>query len=105
MMGERGLANVHSTLPARCSVRSRADERIRSQIRNPNPSWRVDETYPELPVRQRFFIVPSTPLKTPLITCGVAGSAQIKANPMVPPPQSLSKRTCDTTIRRTDIAV
>ena len=46
MMAERGLAIDHSTL-ARWVHRYAPvlNERIRSEMRNPNRSWRVDETY------------------------------------------------------------
>jgi transposase-like protein len=46
MMAERGLAIDHSTI-ARWVLRYAPvlNERIRSEMRNPNHSWRVDETY------------------------------------------------------------
>src|ERR671933_2768393 len=46
MMAERGLAIDHSTI-ARWVLRYAPvlNERIRSEMRNPNRSWRVDETY------------------------------------------------------------
>jgi transposase, IS6 family len=46
MMAERGLAVDHSTI-ARWVLRYAPvlNERIRSEMRNPNRSWRVDETY------------------------------------------------------------
>jgi transposase-like protein len=49
MMGERGLAIDHSTI-ARWVLRYAPvlNERIRSEMRNPNRSSRVDETYSAL---------------------------------------------------------
>src|SRR5919107_2419728 len=46
MMAERGLTVDHSTI-ARWVLRYAPvlNERIRSEMRNPNRSWRVDETY------------------------------------------------------------
>jgi transposase, IS6 family len=46
MMAERGLTVDHSTI-ARWVLRYAPvlNERIRSEVRNPNRSWRVDETY------------------------------------------------------------
>jgi transposase-like protein len=46
MMAERGLTVDHSTI-ARWVLHYAPvlDERIRSAVRNPNRSWRVDETY------------------------------------------------------------
>jgi transposase-like protein len=46
MMAERGLSIDHSTI-ARWVLRYAPvlNERIRSEMRNPNRSWRVDETY------------------------------------------------------------
>ena len=46
MMSERGLALDHSTI-ARWVLRYAPDlnERVRCEMRNPNRSWRVDETY------------------------------------------------------------
>jgi transposase, IS6 family len=46
MMAERGLTIDHSTI-ARWVLRYAPvlNERIRSEMRNPNRSWRVDETY------------------------------------------------------------
>src|SRR3712207_2329939 len=46
MMAERGLQVDHSTI-ARWVLRYAPvlNERIRSEMRNPNRSWRVDETY------------------------------------------------------------
>jgi transposase-like protein len=46
MMAERGLRVDHSTI-ARWVLRYAPvlNERIRSEVRNPNRSWRVDETY------------------------------------------------------------
>jgi transposase-like protein len=46
MMVERGLTIDHSTI-ARWVVRYAPvlNERIRSEMRNPNRSWRVDETF------------------------------------------------------------
>jgi IS6 family transposase len=46
MMAERGLTIDHSTI-ARWVLRYAPvlNERIRSEVRNPNRSWRVDETY------------------------------------------------------------
>ena len=46
MMAERGLAIDHSTI-ARWVLRYAPvlNERIRSEMRNPNRSWRVDERY------------------------------------------------------------
>jgi transposase-like protein len=45
-MVERGLTVDHSTI-ARWVLRYAPvlNERIRSEMRNPNRSWRVDETY------------------------------------------------------------
>ena len=45
-MAERGLTVDHSTI-ARWVLRYAPvmNERIRSEMRNPNRSWRVDETY------------------------------------------------------------
>lgn len=49
MMAERGLTVDHSTI-ARWVLRYAPilNERIRSEMRNPNRSWRVDETYSAL---------------------------------------------------------
>ena len=46
MMAERGLPVDHSTV-ARWVLRYAPvlNQRIRSEMRNPNRSWRVDETY------------------------------------------------------------
>ena len=46
MMAERGLTVDHSTI-ARWVLRYAPilNERIRAEMRNPNRSWRVDETY------------------------------------------------------------
>ena len=70
-MAERGLTVDHSTI-ARWVLRYAPvlNERIRSEMRNPNRSWRVDETYIRaLPGGGRTYIGLSTRLATPSISC------------------------------------
>jgi hypothetical protein len=70
MMAERGLTIDHSTI-ARWVLRYAPvlNQRIRSEMRNPNRSWRVDETYIRVAGRGHIYIGPSTRPATPLISC------------------------------------
>ena len=68
MMAERGLAIDHSTI-ARWVLRYAPvlNERIRSEMRQPNRSWRCDETYIRVAGQWTYLIGPSTQPATPLI--------------------------------------
>src|SRR5687767_15008664 len=70
MMAERGLSVDHSTV-ARWVLRYAPvlNQRIRSEMRNPNRSWRVDETYIRVAVNGRTYTEPSTRLATPSTFC------------------------------------
>ena len=70
MMAERGLAVYHSTV-ARWVLKFAPvlNERIRSEMRHPNRSWRVDETYVRVADSGPIYIEPSTQPVTPSIFC------------------------------------
>jgi transposase-like protein len=57
MMAERGLTVDHSTI-ARWVFKYAPvmNERIRSEMRNPNRSWRIDETYIRVAGQMDLFI-------------------------------------------------
>ena len=69
-MAERGLTIDHSTI-ARWVLRYAPilNQRTRSDMRNPNRSWRVDETYIRVAGGGHIYIAPSTRPATPLISC------------------------------------
>ena len=70
MMAERGLSVDHSTI-ARWVLfyLPILNRRIRREMRQPNRSWRVDETYLRVRANGRTCIAPSIRLGTQSISC------------------------------------
>jgi hypothetical protein len=70
IMAERGLSVDHATIWRWVQRYAPVlNQRIRREMRHPNRSWRVDETYVKLRALGRIFIVPSILLARPSSSC------------------------------------